>query len=105
MIVIAIIGILAAIAVPQFDAYRKKGYNASAIWDAKNAAVTQEAYYVDYLTYANNAEVLNDYGLLTTHRVTLTVTGNDEGYTITTHHEDGDKIFTLFGPGGRLEHN
>jgi len=36
MIVIAIIGILAAIAIPQFNAYRIKGYNASANTDAKN---------------------------------------------------------------------
>jgi len=36
MIVIAIIGILAAIAIPQFNAYRIKGYNASALTDAKN---------------------------------------------------------------------
>ena len=36
MIVIAIIGILAAIAIPQFNSYRIKGYNASALSDAKN---------------------------------------------------------------------
>ncbi len=37
MIVIAIIGILAAIAIPQFSAYRERGYKASMISDAKNA--------------------------------------------------------------------
>jgi len=36
MIVIAIIGILTAIAIPQFTEYRKKGYNAQATADAKN---------------------------------------------------------------------
>jgi len=36
MIVIAIIGILAAIAIPQFSAYRIRGYNAQANSDAKN---------------------------------------------------------------------
>jgi len=37
MIVIAIIGILAAIAIPQFQAYRSRGYMASVKSDAKNA--------------------------------------------------------------------
>ncbi len=38
MIVIAIIGILAAIAVPQFIAFRSRGYRAATVSDAKTAA-------------------------------------------------------------------
>jgi type IV pilus assembly protein PilA len=37
MIVIAIIGILAAIAIPQFSAYKSRGFKASVGTDAKNA--------------------------------------------------------------------
>lgn len=36
MIVIAIIGILAAIAIPNFLSYREKGYNTQALSNAKN---------------------------------------------------------------------
>ena len=36
MIVVAIIGILAAIAIPQFSEYMKKGENKAAQSDAKN---------------------------------------------------------------------
>jgi type IV pilus assembly protein PilA len=36
MIVVAIIGILAAIAVPQFNEYRAKANDASAVADARN---------------------------------------------------------------------
>lgn len=37
LIVVAIIAILAAIAIPQFSAYRKRGYAATLNSDAKNA--------------------------------------------------------------------
>ena len=40
MIVIAIIGILAAIAIPQFAAYRKKSYNAAAVSDLRTVGST-----------------------------------------------------------------
>ncbi len=47
MIVVAIIGILAAIAIPQFSAYRARGYIASVKSDAKNAYTAIQAYLGD----------------------------------------------------------
>ena len=44
MIVIAIIALLAAIAVPQFMTYRQKGYNTEAKSDAKNFYTCASAY-------------------------------------------------------------
>ncbi len=51
LIVVAIIGILAAIAIPQFAAYRMRGYNAGAQADLKNFKTAMEAYYADNQTY------------------------------------------------------
>jgi type IV pilus assembly protein PilA len=47
LIVVAIIAILAAIAIPQFNAYRMRGFNASANSDVRNTATAQEALYAD----------------------------------------------------------
>ncbi|NTV48351.1 MAG: prepilin-type N-terminal cleavage/methylation domain-containing protein [Geobacteraceae bacterium] len=51
LIVVAIIGILAAIAIPQFSAYRAKAYNSAATSDLKNGKTSLETYYTEYQTY------------------------------------------------------
>ena len=53
LIVVAIIAILAAIAIPQFSAYRIRGFNASANSDARNLATTQEALFADTQAYGD----------------------------------------------------
>ncbi len=50
LIVVAIIAILAAIAIPQFSKYRKRGYAATLNSDAKNAYTAAQAYFSDYPT-------------------------------------------------------
>ena len=52
MIVVAIIGILAAIAIPQFASYRVKAFNGSAQADLRNVMTSEEA------TYAENQQYL-----------------------------------------------
>jgi prepilin-type N-terminal cleavage/methylation domain-containing protein len=51
MIVVAIIGILAAIAIPQFAAYRIRGFNTSALSDAKNSSTAQAAMFADVQSF------------------------------------------------------
>ncbi len=51
LIVVAIIAILAAIAIPQFAAYRVKAYNASAESDLRNLRTQMEAQQADTQTY------------------------------------------------------
>ena len=48
MIVVAIIAILAAIAIPQFSSYRTRGYNTAARADVKNAYTAAQAYFSDW---------------------------------------------------------
>jgi prepilin-type N-terminal cleavage/methylation domain-containing protein len=105
MIVIAIIGILAAIAIPQFSAYRVRSYNSAANSDLRNACTAQEAYYIDEQTYANAVGLITGsaYGLYTSENVTFSVVqGNDSGYTMNAYHSSGNKTWTVAGPGGSV---
>jgi type IV pilus assembly protein PilA len=105
MIVIAIIGILAAIAIPQFSAYRIRSYNSAANADLRNAATAQEAYFVDAQSYANAYGLISgsSYGLFTSQNVTLSITGaTTGGYTMLSFHASGDKTWSIAGPGGSI---
>jgi len=51
LIVVAIIGILAAVAIPQFASYRQKGYNTAAMSDLKNTKIVLELYYAEHHFY------------------------------------------------------
>ena len=105
MIVIAIIGILAAIAIPQFSAYRTRSFNSASTADVRNAATAQEAYFVDNQDYCATVATLTGatYGLYLSDNVTLAVTAaTTSGYTMTSTHAKGDKTFTLTGPGGTI---
>ena len=55
MIVIAIIGILAAIAIPQFAAYRERAFISALESDAHTLANAQESYFVDWDSYCQLA--------------------------------------------------
>lgn len=51
MVVIAIIGILASLAIPGYSSYRKKSYNAAAQSDLRNVKSIIEVYYADQQHY------------------------------------------------------
>jgi prepilin-type N-terminal cleavage/methylation domain-containing protein len=55
LIVVAIIGILAAIAIPQFAAYRIRSYNASGLSDMRNTRTAEEALFADWQRYGRTA--------------------------------------------------
>jgi type IV pilus assembly protein PilA len=105
MIVIAIIGILAAIAIPQFSAYRVRSYNSAANADLRNAATAQEAYFVDAQSYATALSSItgSQYGLFTSQNVTVSIiTGTTSGYQMRAYHSSGDKTWSIAGPGGSV---
>jgi prepilin-type N-terminal cleavage/methylation domain-containing protein len=104
MIVIAIIGILAAIAIPQFSAYKARGYNASAKSDLKNAYTAAQAYFVDNsgATLANTSS-LAPFGYQSGSGVTIAIqTGTQAGLAMTSTHSSGTITYSLTTPGGTM---
>jgi len=51
LIVVAIIGILAAIAIPQFATYRQKAFNSASQSDLRTIRTNLEGYYTDNFYY------------------------------------------------------
>ena len=51
MIVIAIIGILAAIAIPQFAKYRARSFNTQALGDVRTVKMEVNGYYAEWDAY------------------------------------------------------
>ena len=103
MIVIAIIGILAAIAIPQFIAYRARGYSASANSAVRNAYTAAQAFFSDSPggTIANEA-ALSPYGYRIDGNVPITVGGGGviNSVTLVTTHTGGGSTFAVDANGG-----
>ena len=106
LMIIAIIGILAAIAIPTYASYRSRSYDSAVKSDLRNAATAQEAYFLDNQTYSPiiaNLEVL-PYSFYRSRDVNINVTSADaESYTMTAVHPSSGKIFVLSGPGGTID--
>jgi len=105
MIVVAIVAILAAIAIPQLSVHRTKSYNTAAISDLKNAAIAQEAYYVDNRRYTSDIGnlTLNPYNFYISQGINMAVSSaTNEAYLMTAYHSAGNKTYTLSGPGGSI---
>ncbi|NPV03232.1 MAG: prepilin-type N-terminal cleavage/methylation domain-containing protein [Syntrophaceae bacterium] len=100
MIVVAIIAILAAIAIPQFTSYRVRGYNTAARADVKNAYTAAQAYFSDWPTATVTVARLQGAGYTQSTGVTLTVVnGTMSGLSLTAAHSSGDRTYTINAAG------
>ncbi len=105
LIVIAIIGVLAAIAIPQLSIHRARAYNKAAVSDLRNASIAQEAYYVENDRYCSSRTILEGppYNFHRSRNVELDIVSADQaGYEMVASHPSGDAVYTLAGPGGSV---
>jgi len=73
IVVVAVIGVLAAIAIQQFSVYRARAIDVSMRSDLKNAALAMESYYGEFLSYPGTEASILLVGYRKTSGVTLTI--------------------------------
>ena len=92
LIVIAIIGILAAIAIPQFSAYKNRAYQSDAKSHLHNLYLACKAYWADNGPTTDCTVALARgaaYGYTSSSSVTIAITGADESdFASTATHTD-----------------
>ena len=98
MIVIAIIGILAAIAIPNFIAYRRRGFNADANSSVKNAYTSAMAYFTDFPSGNVTLADLTGVGLQLSDDVEISLPATADADTMNTlhieaYHTKGDRTY------------
>jgi TM2 domain-containing membrane protein YozV len=90
-VAIAIIGMLAAIAIPQFAAYRQKAFNASASSALESCKAQTEAYFAERRAYPTTAGQMECDAPPGVSLYYLSL--GPEGYQIVSYHDRGDKAF------------
>jgi len=73
LVVVAVLGILAAIALQNLAPHRARAVDASMRSDLRNAAMAMESYYGEFQVYPSVDTGLLLFGFRKTHSVTLTI--------------------------------
>jgi type IV pilus assembly protein PilA len=108
MIVVAIIGILAAIAIPNFLSYRTRGQNSAAQSAGKNYYNTAMAYFADTSTTGTSLGTAGAPSYTVDPNIAITGSISETGGAISTNatfsHTGSTNTYTL-GPDGNLTSN
>jgi prepilin-type N-terminal cleavage/methylation domain-containing protein len=106
LIVVAIVGILTAIAVPQFAGYRQRGFDARVQSDLHNAALSEEALYATSQQYVECTEAdcaTKLPGLALSPGVKITVTVANNAFVATASHAQGSRDWVYDSSKGGLQ--
>jgi type IV pilus assembly protein PilA len=107
MIVVAILGILAALAISQFAAYKQRAYDAAARTQLKNLATAQEDYFIQNSVYATVAATSGDIAAFPSWgadpNVTVATTGDIDSFTATAVHSKTGNTITYDSEAGGVQ--
>lgn len=101
LIVIAIIGILAAVLIPNLLGAQKRAYDTAANACANEIKNKQAMYLIDNKIYGATDELIGDYEPSCDDKVDWEITGTPTAtaFTATASHEDGTRVYTLTNTG------
>jgi type IV pilus assembly protein PilA len=92
LMVVAIIGLLAAIAIPQFIAYRSRAIDSQMKVDLKNAAMAMESYFAEFKTYPTSVGSISSTGFRQTNGVSLAISvTSPSSFTLTASAPNGSQ--------------
>jgi len=102
LVVVAIIGILAAIAIPAFSAYKAEGYDAHAVSGLNSLAKAEEAYFASNGRYTTAITALPPY--YPPNGIVLTVNAaSRQAFQAQSHHPLGARTFRWDSDSGGLQ--
>ena len=102
LIVIAIIGILAAIAIPQFNQYKARAYDTASKADLHNIYLACKAYWSDTGSDQSCSETEAggaNYGFAPSPSVTVQAGGNETAWLANANHASSGSTFTMNASG------
>ena len=92
IVVVAVLGILAAIALQQFQLHRARVIDASMRSDLKNAALAMESYYSEFLSYPTTESAILLVGYRKTHGMSLSINVTSPAtFTLTASRPEGSQ--------------
>ena len=97
LVVVAIIGLLAAIAIPQFLSYRAHAVDSQMKSDLKNAALAMDSYFAENKVYPTSVAAIVSVGFNQTDGVALTIAvPTPSSFTITATKPSGTQPSFIF---------
>ena len=97
LVVVAVIGILAAISLQEFNNHRRRAIDASMRGELRNAAMAMESYYGEFLEYPASLSAILLVGYRNTASVTLTINvTSPNSYTLTAARVAGTQASFTF---------
>jgi prepilin-type N-terminal cleavage/methylation domain-containing protein len=92
LVVVAIVSLLLAIAIPQFISYRTSSVDAQMKSDLKNAATAMESYYGEYKIYPTVVSSITAVGFRQTDGMSLSITiTSPTSFTLTASKPSGSQ--------------